>query len=458
MLLKVALFVLGFLVVFVIGKPLQQDNTTTVVVVPQQQQTQQDQDSLYGQDFIECLENGQCGLESVCSFRFERIHSFQYDSTAKKVHQILTSSSSKHSNKKVEELPLCPPIEEENEEVTDEEEVAKWRALLRPKAQGSKILESSGACRRDVEGHIFGISNHVSYPITFYWDILDTITSKSIEQASASSGLPTKSDGVVFVPSGSTRYFIDTIYKTHTVRLLIGNQFVGETIAHAESKCKDIDACDFLYRLCYQYKEDQRRYSKIMPEGSIDKDLEYYCDTYTTECDVYASRKLDREQCFAGCMQTYMPEMVSSISESMRKHNSPMAKWLKKKGKLVGKGGGTLSGATTESNSRESEQLSIASHTLECMIETPEYKQFKDSKNTLTALTTTDTSSTSWVVSIVVLCLFIGILILLLLCWIPYWGRDVTIEPMWTRFKRWYTKKGVKEDGTSSQNTSVFYG
>jgi len=409
-----------FILVVLAGLALSEDaptETNSNTTLP----TTLSKDTFVAQEFIACVESGECGLSSICAFRFERRHSFHLDKTSGRIKH-----KAEGIGANVNDLPECPDTGtdasgDEDDEVVDGELIQKWltiahnknvpkdKAFVRGetyKAPTTNERETSGECKKIIEGHIFAVENRISNPILFYWDISDVF--KEV----ATHGNPIKADGAIYVPAGTTRYFIDSVYKTHTIRLLIADQFVGEAIAKSQTRCKEMDACDFLYRLCYQYKEDQRKYKKWMEEVS-DGDMDYYCDLYTEECDQYAAKRIDREKCIGTCLQTYFPETVKTVSASIRKHNSQMVKWMKKNGHLD---------EASPEEIKSDATIIPSSYVTECLLETPDYVQYKDTKNTMMSLTTssTDSLSSGWIVAIVLISVIAFIAVLLLLCWSPY--------------------------------------
>lgn len=430
-----------FILLIAISRCSSQDTITPSSVIPAQDTPTETksttegvtEENLYVQEFIECVEEGQCGIMSVCSFKFDRVHSFNYDHKANKITHVKGTSL---NHLKVDELSECPNNEESEDGSIPPEQTDAWLNILRKsksKSDKTKTLPPNGVCKRTTEGHLFSISNKITSPLNFYWDVLDTFTTST----------NVKADGAVFVPAGSTRYFLDTIYKTHTVRLVIGDQIVTETIARSQSKCKEEDACDLLYRLCYQYNEDQKRYSDYMDETTIDKDLEYYCSIYTSECDHYASKKIDREQCVTNCLKTYWPETLKNVEKEVQRINSPMDVWMKKKG------------FNKKNDNKPSDSTTVipSSYVMDCLIQSPEYKQFKETKNTLSSITVESTTSSSAWAAITILIIIAVVALILLACWVPYWGENGALTTV--QYIRNYGR--VKKIPKQSESDNVLY-
>lgn len=429
--------------------PLSQSNETSLT--PPDEQTTDDKKSLYIQNFLMCTEDGQCGLDSICSFRFERVHAIKYDAV-KNTISVTNSKLPKHTN--IKDLEICPD-EEPNEEDDNEESenlkktnnpnnnniknISPWIAVLqtfKSKKDKTKNIPTQGFCKRRIEGHLFSIKNEIDSHSTFYWDVADSVPSSG----------EIKTDGMVFVPANSVRYFMDTVYKTHIVRLVVGDQMVAEKTAHTQHKCKEEDACYFLYALCSQYYEDKKRYAEFMEQSLVENDeIENYCEMYTSECNNYASKKVDREQCVTNCLKIYWPETFNKIENNIKKYNNPTGFWESK----------NLHLKKTDQTNKNVDDSSIlpTPYIMDCLIQTPEYKQFKDTKSSLSSLTVdTESSSAGWITAFIVISVILFIALVMLFCWVPYWGANGELTSYQVVSRRYL----VSQTDTKPKEKSLF--
>lgn len=319
------------------------------------------------QDFIKCMEKGKCGIESLCNFRFRKYHLSKSNDFTNTDKDTQARDPCNDDGK-----PFQPPPARSNVPVTP----------------GSTVKD---LCVPIAEGFIFSVSNAMDYPVTFQWNVLDKILDVGLGE------LTTKKSGTVTVPANGIRYFTDSIYKTHTVRLFVRNEFVDEALAMEAKKCTVDDTCDLLFNMCYQNQESQL--DKLESKDQIDTDDDeadlYMCKIYKKECGGFSKRKSDREKDLETYLRTRFPSYFMGDPKNHPKFDSES--------------------------------------TMECLIDSPTYKEFKSTNgNFIGAKWRDDDSlSASAIVGIVFFSIFLLVMIVILICFVKYckptfWSNYIT--------------------------------
>jgi hypothetical protein len=273
-------------------------------------------------------------------------------------------------------------------------------------------------CKPLVFGHIFSISNDMDYNITFKWDVLDRPHKKNNGNTHVVSNRPIQ--GEIKVESRSVTYFTTDIKGTHVVRLSLGTQFIDKVVALEQKMCKHRDACDFLFRSCYYLGRDDPM-----------------CKTYESQCSGFTKKKQDREQCIETCLITYFPHLMKEKTAETTDDIS----------------------SKTATTKRPHTWSADPSNVLECLVESDNYKKFKN-ENPISAAWHLSPSSTPihsdsiWVLWGILIFLGIVFLGLTFYCWCFGHPFCYTLTPCCFR-KGLYTRSSLSRADSRAADEDV---